>query len=271
MRLAMIAGVALLATPVAARAQTAQEALLVAAAQARGQLMFAYDRAAWIGTDAFLKQVKGPASRVAGYIVDGPASSPRLTFYDKDADNPQAVYVALFQGGKLVKDRLLGDGEDRTLDTTQRRMIDARGRAIAHVVSEGVKPCAPKSFNSVVIPPTTADAPIDVYLLTPQTTVENIPFGGHYRVTVAPDGNTSSRAFTKSCIELPRTPPADPQGREPVGAFFNHVMDPIPTELHVFSSLYMQTPLMIATHQPAVRVWPIVQGRIRPPANGSRN
>ncbi|VXC65119.1 hypothetical protein [Sphingomonas sp. AX6] len=75
MRLAMIAGVALLATPVAARAQTAQEAPLVAAAQARGQLMFAYDRAAWIGTDAFLKQVKDPASRVAGYQAASPVIS----------------------------------------------------------------------------------------------------------------------------------------------------------------------------------------------------
>ncbi|VXC65153.1 hypothetical protein [Sphingomonas sp. AX6] len=162
-------------------------------------------------------------------------------------------------------------GDDRTLDATQRRMIDARARAIAYIVREGAKPCAPKSFNSVVIPPATADAPIDVYLLTPQTTAEKLPFGGHYRVTVAPDGSAASRAFTRSCIELPRTPPVDPQGRKPVGAFFNHIMDPVPTELHVFSSLYMQTPLMVATQRPAARVWPIVQGRILPPANESRD
>lgn len=271
MRLASIAGVVLLATPAAALAQTAQEAPLVAAVQVRGQLMFAYDRAAWIGTDAFLKKVSNPGERIAGYIVDGPATSPRLTFYDKDAANPKAVYVARFQRGKLVEERMLGESDDRTLDATQRRMIDARVRATAHLVRDGARPCAPKSFNSIVIPPATADAPIDVYLLTPQTTVENVPFGGHYRVTVAPDGNTVSRAFTNSCIELPRTPPVDPQGGKPVGAFFNHVMDPIPTELHVFSSLYMQTPLMVATRRPAVRVWPIVQGRILPPANGSRN
>ncbi len=270
MRLCLLAGIALIATPVAAPAQTAQEAPLVAAAQARGQLMFAYDRAAWLGTDAFLKQVQDPGERVAGYIVDGPAASPRLTFYDKDAANPQAVYVARFDGGKLVEERMLGEGDDRTLDATQRRMIDARARAAAHLAREGAKPCAPKSFNSVVVPPATADAPIDVYLLTPQTTVENLPFGGHYRVTVTADGETRSRAFTQSCIELPRTPPADPQGRKPVGAFFNHIMDPVPTELHVFSSLYMLTPLMVATRQPGVRVWPIVQGRIRPPADGSR-
>ena len=66
-------------------AQNSDEAARLARARARGALLYAYDRAAWHGTDDLRTKLPDFAQRVGGYIVDGPAAAAQLTFFDKGA------------------------------------------------------------------------------------------------------------------------------------------------------------------------------------------
>ena len=72
---------------------------------------------------------------------------------------------------------------------------------------------------------------MEVYFLSPQVRNDVYPFGSYFRRTVAPDGKMLfSRAFTKSCLDMP-APSADA-----FGFGVSHLLDPIPTEIPVFTS-----------------------------------
>jgi hypothetical protein len=104
------------------------------------------------------------------------------------------------------------------------------------------QPCS-APFNVTAIPPASAEAPMEVYFLSPQVRNDDVyPFGGHFRVTVAPDGKMlSSRAFTKNCLDMP-APPADA-----FGFGVSHLLDPIPTEIHVSTALVARNPVLVMT------------------------
>src|SRR5687768_7777845 len=44
----------------------------------RGALIYAYDQAAWHGTDDMVAKLPDYQNRVGGWIVDGPAEAPEL-------------------------------------------------------------------------------------------------------------------------------------------------------------------------------------------------
>jgi hypothetical protein len=124
------------------------------------------------------------------------------------------------------------------------------------------QPCS-GDFNVFVIPPASAEAPVEVYKLSPQSQRGRYPLGGHFLATVAPDGSVAStRAFTNRCLDveasdgvlLAGAPPPPPVG-------VTHLLDPLPTEIHVFLSLWMNRPLLVATGEPD-RLWTITRGRI---------
>ena len=75
---------------------TPAEASATRLAFERGQLIYAYDRAAWQGSDDLVAKVPDYASKVGGWIVDGPAEAPQLVFYDRDLATPHAVFIANF-------------------------------------------------------------------------------------------------------------------------------------------------------------------------------
>lgn len=70
MKICLLALAALLVESVSAQDAGQSEAL--ARASQRGALLYAYDQAAWHGTDDMLAKIGDPASRIGGYIVDGP-------------------------------------------------------------------------------------------------------------------------------------------------------------------------------------------------------
>ncbi len=242
-RLIVLLVSAFLAFGAPARAQpTPEERAAVASALQRGALIHAYDQAAWHGTDDMLTKLPDPRGKIAGWIVDGPVDAPELVFYDRSED-PHAVYVARFDKGKLVSGRVLGAGDDRTLSPARRKLIAAAAAASEAIRAGGYRGCVDKPFNSVVLPPAAPDGPILVYYLTPQTTRDSIPLGGHYRVEVGADGVAGPvRRFTKSCMALPLAPPKD---GKPVAAMVNHLLDSTPTEIHVFSAMAMRRPLVV--------------------------
>lgn len=125
--------------------------------------------------------------------------------------------------------------------------------------------CAAKPFNTVVLPPSSANAPVSVYFLTPQTTNDAIPFGGHYEVDVDAAGRSSAvRRFTNSCLAMP-THPNLPKGAKPDSLVVSHLLDPTPTEIHVFSSLAMHLAVLVATPGPPPRLWTVQGTQIQDP------
>lgn len=264
-RLAVIGFLALTAaSPLAAAPSRAEmsesEASAVQLAAGRGALIYAYDRAAWRGTDDLRAKLPDFPSKVGGWIVDGPADSARLVFYDKDEADPHAVYVADFRGRELVSGRLLGASDDRSLSPMRKAMVAARRAAVEALIAGKGRQCKPQTFNTVVLPPAAPGGATLVYFLTPQSDSKAIPMGGHYRVEVAADGRAGEpRAFTKSCMEMPFE---DGKGQRPEALFLTHLLDRTPTEIHVFSSLAIGIPILVATTQ-GNRMWAVDGSRIR--------
>jgi hypothetical protein len=211
----------------------------------RGELLYAYDQAAWHGTDDMMAKLSDPASRVGGWIVDGPAAAPQLVFFDKDDSTPHALYVADFRGGKLVSSKVLSSTDDRELSPARKALIGAREAAVAAVAGSQLKRCSSGPMNTVVLPPAEPGAATLVYLLTPQAEMNVIPFGGHFLVPVGSDGKAGAvRRFTNSCLAMPTSEKGKPP---PVALGVTHLLDALPTEIHVFLSLVAHMPIMVGT------------------------
>ncbi len=242
------------AAPVVAQtALTDMDSALVQRSANRGLLIYAYDQAAWHGTDDMLAKAKAAgvyealAPQVGGWVVDGTPASSTLTFFDKSPD-PKAVYVAhlTISGTKLVDSRLLGADDDRTISPNRKKLIAAERTARAALEAAKVARCSDRPFNTVVLPPETPDGPTLVYFLTPQTVNDSWPMGGHYLVEVEPDGKTTQiRPFTKSCLTIA------PDGKKESTAamMVSHLLDPVPTEIHVFTMFTSKLPLFVLTQQ----------------------
>jgi hypothetical protein len=198
---------------------------------------------------------------VGGWIVDGPAESPELVFFDKNEADPHAVYVAQFRDNKLVSSRLLGFGAETKLSPERIRLIKARKIGLDAFFASKVERCTDRPYNTVVLPAPLPGGPTLVYVLTPQTDNDTMPFGGHYLIEVSADGKASAlRPFTKSCISLPLR---DKGKDATVALTITHLLDPVPTEIHVFTSLSAHMPVFVLTTQNQLS-WTVEGDRISP-------
>jgi hypothetical protein len=239
-------------------ALASEERTRIEAAAERGRLLFDFIRAAQLTTRDMLQRVPDPeGAGIAGWIAERANGGLLVTYYALGSDGPVAVYRGTVSGGgALTAHEVFAGGERPALDAAQRRLAAAR-EAVTAVERT---PCggAP-SFNVFVIPPESADAPIDVYTLSPQTQRSRFPLGGHFLSRVAADGTVSEVAgFAPRCMDVEAPPAA--AGAQPAPV---RVLHPgtLPTELHALLSLWMNRPLLVATGNP-VRIWGVTQGRI---------
>ena len=256
-RLLLLAA-ALLVAPVPARAQTqptAGEQRQLNWAVQRGRLLFEIDRAAWVTTDDLQEQVRDPAAAgVRGWVVERDSDGYVVTYYAGEGEARTAVYRGRVANRRVVSREVYPAGSRPPLTAFQRRLADAQ----AMVARMDLRACIRSPFNSAVIPPDTADGPIDVYALTPQTRADHFPFGGHFRATLSASGEiVSQRAFTNSCMDMPMPPPE--ARAEALG--ITHLLDETPTEIHVFLSIWTGMPIWVATNQPE-RIWTVRPDRI---------
>jgi hypothetical protein len=247
--LRMIVAVATLVVSAPATAQTItvtpEQQAAIDLAEERGALIYAYDQAAWHATDDMRTKLPDAASRVGGWIVDGPVDAPVTIFFDRDPQQPHAVYEAHFRNGALVESKVLGPDDDRSLSAERLRLIRARRAALEAFGKAEVKTCSPQSPNTVVLPPGQPEGAVLVYVLTPQPDLKTFPLGGHYRVAIAADGTAGDvRSFANSCLMMA---PPDGKGKEPEMFFTTHLLDPVPTEIHVFTSLAAHLPIGVLT------------------------
>ena len=83
-----------------------------------------------------------------------------------------------------------------------------------------------------------------VWVLTPIEADNTVPFGGHYRFTLSPDGRRviSRDMLSNSCASVPI---ASSSGERPAGLFMTHIVSDTPVETHVFLSLQHDLPIFI--------------------------
>lgn len=231
----------------------------IAEAASLGRMIYAFDRAAWVSSDALMASIaKDQLGNVGGYVVEAlEGQILRVTYYRGSAADARAFFVADVRGGKIVRKELLST--PITLSADQALLAKARDVAAEKARERSYRPCTPAPFNTVVLP-LRRGGPVSVYLLSAQKEAGAYPMGGHYRVIVAADGTVlASRPYSVSCLNL--AVPELPAGSTPVGFMVSHLLDPVPTEIHVFASFNLRMPLFVRT--PDKRVWEVQGSKIK--------
>lgn len=227
-----------------------QEQAALRSAERIGRSMFRHDHAAAVATDAlFAETAAKKEGRVRGWITETRQDDIVVTFVD---DSPAALYrVTVSAEGRP------GPVTTYTVPEPLSAYEAAAARARLAAMSATFEPCA-QNYNSVVLPAEAgadAEAPWRVYMLPGTTRHDVVPIGGSYRFETKDGAMVSQRAFTRTCITLPRNP-----GKGGV-LMITHLLDPVPTEVHVFWSLWAGAPMMVAT-PPDGTIWGIENGRI---------
>ena len=184
-----------------------------------------------------------------------------VTYFARELARERAVFVAAEKGGRVLESRVVLKGSlAPPLSPAQARLAAAARVASTRAGGAGHQPCTPAPFNIVVLPPTAAGARTSVYLLSAQTENGKYPFGGHFRVDVDAAGKiVGDRAFTRSCLTMDPAAQGSPSG-QPAALFLTHLLDPTPTEIHVYMSLVARLPVFVGT--PDARVWKVDGERI---------
>ena len=233
-----------------------------------GAVIHQLDRAAWVATDAMTAAVpRASLTGPGGWVVERASGGDlTVTFFRGEGEAARTAFHATVRDGKVVESRVVTI--PAPLTPAQARLAAARDTAAAEAVRRRWRPCTAAPFNTVVVPGGAPDAPILVYLLSAQLQADSVPLGGHFRVVIDLDGKpVNARPYSKSCLNM--TLPKLPAGAKPTGLFVSHLLDPIPTELHVFTSYGAGLPLFVGT--PDRRVWSVTGSRItmstmKPPA-----
>ena len=255
MRLIAILLALLLAAPVAA--QTPEERTRLDWAVARGRLLFDVDRAAWVTTDDFRERLSGADQRlIRGWTVERDGAGYAVTYFMVgDGNARRALYRGRVENRRVVSRETFRPGAGPELTPMQRRLADAFNL----VTQMNIRTCGQSRPNLAVIPPDSLDAPMDVYVLTPQTETGIFPCGGHNRATFSAAGALlSQRAFTNTCLDMSDRANGDHQV---AAVAVTHLLDPIPTEIHVFMSIWMGVPVAVAAGEPR-RIWMVTGGGI---------
>lgn len=229
----------------------------LATVAARGAQLYAFDQAAWHTTDSLLAQKLPDATMgaIRGWVVEPRGELLTVTYYGLDGDSAYAIYVADFRDGKVVGERVPKTDADRALSATGQRMAAARGVAGGQLPTK----CVDRPFNTVVLPPQPGSAVIPVYLLTPMVTNGVYPAGGHHEVDIGADGKVAAtRDFSKSCLSIGALDPAG--AKTAVAMFVTHLLDPHPTEIHVYLSLWSGKPIYVGAGE---KVWEVAGTRVR--------
>jgi len=278
MRKLLLLAAAAAATPVHAQVAPAPAApaLELSAAQRasidesirRGRLLAVIDRAGAITTRDMLGRIADPtAAGIVGWVAEPEGNAVTVTYYAREGDNFAAVYRSQALGGRAVSPEVFEAGSRPALTGNAARMAAAR-TAVGDLQRT---PCGGASdFNTLILPPASADAPVLVYRISPRLAAETLPAGGHYRTEVAADGTVGETvALAPECADVRLTAVAE--GERPRPVVINAREHELPDELHVFLSLWAGRPLVVATGTEAVRLWGVTGQSIGQLPQGRQN
>lgn len=218
-----------------------EEMVAVSQIKEAADLLFEHDRAAWITTDAMLASPKVDASKVAGWVTEPLDQGRFRVTFVTGAGKDAMAYVRVTTKRKNRKvDALEVLDPPEALSAYEQAALAARDLA-----SKQEFPRCTERMNSVVYP---AGDDLDkwvVYLLSSSTDAAEIPVGGSYRFTVnLSDQSVSRRDYTKSCLTLKRDGERESKGDTAI-MFVTHLLDPMPTALHLFLSRTHNTAIAV--------------------------
>lgn len=258
--IAALAAAPALADPSATELAAAREA------EARGAEIYAYDQAAWHSTDrmqADLKKRKWTLEKaqqegMVGYVVE-PADDGLLlaTYYGMKDGKTFAMARYRVRGSKVERGGFLKEGDDPALSPLALRLVETRKLAVDAAIEQKAFRCSRGNPNTVVLPPR-ADGSMPAYVMSSAVEAGVFPAGGHYRYVFGTDGKLlSSRAFSKSCVSVDsRNVP-----KKAAGFGVSHLLDPQPTEVHVFVSYNVPITLFVIT-QSNGNLWEVARGKV---------
>jgi hypothetical protein len=228
-------------------------------AEATGLAIYKHDHAAAVATDALgalgvLKSDK----RLRGWLTEEQGEGVLVTFFGAEADEAlKAFYrVSVSKGGEVT-----GSPQELKVPEALTQFESSAAPARTFAAAYSFQRCA-EQYNTVVLPADSAATPSWVVYLLPATTdALRIPLGGAHRLELDATGKSliSERGFTRSCVVL-GDPKGDPK-RRPTMLVATHLMDPVPTEIHVFWNLWTGIPLDILTTSNG-KIWNLSNGHI---------
>jgi hypothetical protein len=226
----------------------------------RGKTLYLYDTAAWMASDDLVARL--PQDRhgeVGGWVVTSSGDGLHVDFFGKGQAADRVIYAVDIQGKTVRNATVYPVAQAPALKDPALAMAKALRSAWSEMSRRSDwQPCTNARFNTIVLPPE-RNGVIPVYFMTPQTETGSFPFGGHYEVDIARDGSVASaRAFTRACITMAK--PMESDGSVPDSLFITHLLDPHPTEIHVFEQFYVGLPLYVGTGSKTV--WKVESGRI---------
>ena len=114
-----------------------------------------------------------------------------------------------------------------------------------------------------ILPPKAPGGPAIAYLLSSRIKMDELPLGGHYSIEVSDDGRVGPiRKFTNGCVNSPLNAGLKgKEGAKVAGLSITHLLDPTPTEIHVFSSMTAKLPIFVLTTQNQ-RLWNVNGSRV---------
>ena len=236
----------------------------VAWAEERGRLLYQYDQAAWQSSLAFMRAYDSEAlgQYMRGYVVVPGAEDGTL----------DAIYYGDFGAGNVevarysVAGTALGDGGFHPADARPalsplaERMAAVRQLAVEAAMASQLAACSEVPANTIVLPAGEGE-PVDVYFMTPVTSPEFFPLGGHYRVTVREDKSFPGiHSLEKGCPQAP-VPALTGDGSQILIDPVPYTIAPEPSEVHVFASYLRPMPIFVDTPRSRT-AWRIEGGKV---------
>ncbi len=222
--------------------------------------IYRHDRAAWVATDAAFK-LPGfkDDKRHAGWITEEKQGQIVVTFIDR---TPSALYRVV-----VSSDGVAGPATALEPPAPLSDYELGAARALDAASSTKFMRCTER-YNPVVLPSSDPASNRWIVYLMPASTKKNVvPLGGSYRVEVNGAEVSSQRGFTNTCIALNTDFDAAaasklPAGSKPVALTVTHLLDAVPTEVHVFWSLWAKMPMYVMV-APFGSLWSVDGNRIK--------
>jgi hypothetical protein len=211
----------------------------------RGKLLYEFDQAAWHSTDAFVG-IAGDVSKLplVGRIVVPIESGLQAIYYGKSQQGRFALFRATWNGTAMV-DPVYTDGKGGAALSPE---ANAYAEILEQLTSGRIDTtdlwfCNNAKPNFALLP---GDLPGEflLYFMTAQEKSGSYPLGGHHRFDIKDGKVIAKRAFTKSCIEMDK----EATGGQLAGFFITHLLDPVPTEIHVFTAIASKKAVFVGTN-----------------------
>lgn len=215
----------------------AELAHALAEVTALGREIHRRDLFAWWASDAAVPQLTAADAEVLrGWVLD--ADDPSLMYFVAELDGAphSLLHVRCSEASSCSVER---PAEPPPLSERNAAQLRAIATARQHPSFEPTS----ERYNHVVVP--TADSRWAVYLIAATVDPNLAMLGRHYRFLVSADGArvVDWRAFSKTALALELHPAGMPEDSSVEALVVTHLLDPIPTESHVWAALNYRTKL----------------------------